>query len=128
MHPNYMAPIGPSDVRIADYQTDSAGKHTDQEPPWLPEWMPGISQSLIARRWVTTRCMPKWGEDHDRSSGIRRRLGLQALPPIGKVVQKMLYPQTFHDHWREGVHQNIIFLGHGRQGQKAKCRQEDARG
>ena len=124
MHPNYMVPIGPSDVRIADYQFDSAGKPTDEEPPWLPDWMLRTCQSLIVRRWVTTKCMPRWEEDHDRSSGIRRRLGLQALLPIGKIVQKMLYPKTFEAHWRAGVHQNIIFLGHGRQSQNSKRRWE----
>eukprot|EP00959_Pyramimonas_sp_CCMP1952_P010110 211220-Pyramimonas_sp.AAC.1 len=97
-----MAPIGPSDARIADYKTDSAGKHADHEPLWLPYWMLPATGSLVARRWAAPERVPQWREDSDRSSGMRRRLGLQALPPVVKVVQKMLYPETFQGHWREG--------------------------
>eukprot|EP00959_Pyramimonas_sp_CCMP1952_P159002 3325091-Pyramimonas_sp.AAC.1 len=79
-----MAPIGPSDVRIADYKTDSAGRRTDHGPLWLPYRMLRTTESLIARRWVLPERMPQRREGRDRSSGMRRRLGLQALPPVGE--------------------------------------------
>lgn len=127
VHPNYIVPIGPCDVRIADYNTDFAGRPTTIEPQWLPDWMVRPCDSLIARRWVPTQWMPKWDDDPDRSSGLRRDLDLEALPPIGKVIQKTLNDKTFLAHWRAGLHQNFVFVGHGRQGQHKKSKQDQAR-
>ena len=127
MHPNYVLPIGPCDVRIADYNTDSAGRPSKNDPQWLPDWMHRTSDSIISRRWVPAKYMPKWEDDPDRSSGVRRKLGLAALPPIGKVIQKELNEKTFSTHWCEGIHQNVVFVGHGRQSRASKRKHEEAR-
>ena len=73
VHPNYVAPIGPCDLRTATYR--------DTEPPELPRWMVSVKDSLIARSWVVERFMPTWQEAPNRSSGLRERRQLAALPP-----------------------------------------------
>ena len=79
--------------------------------------------------------MPSWPEDPNRSRGLRVGYHRAPLPPIGKVIQKELNPWTLQQHWREGIHQNLLFIGHGRQGagsakraaKKAAARQRSGR-
>eukprot|EP00959_Pyramimonas_sp_CCMP1952_P147211 3081012-Pyramimonas_sp.AAC.1 len=66
--------------------------------------------------------MPKWDHDPDRSSGLRRDIGLEALPPVGKIIQKELNDKTVATHWREGLHPNLVFAGHGRQSNQDRAR------
>ena len=52
VHPNYVVPIGPCDLRTATCR--------DAEPPQLSRWMVSVRDSLIARSWVVERFMPTW--------------------------------------------------------------------
>ncbi len=45
---------------------------------------------------------------------IRRDLGMPPLPPLGKVAQKKMQDRTLEQHWKHGIHQNIVWIGHGR--------------
>ena len=111
VHPNYVVPIGPCDLRTATY--------IDTEPPELPGWMVSVKDSLIARSWVVERFMPTWQEVPNRSSGLRERRQLAALPPLGKVTQKKLDTAVFAQHWAHGIHQDLVFLGQGRPGERS---------
>ena len=43
---------------------------------------------------------------------------------LGKVVSKRLRVETFHAHWAYGIHQNMVFVGHGRTGGQARAREK----
>ena len=59
------------------------------------------------------------GPDQHRSSRKRARLFMDPLPELGKVCQKELTRLAFPTHWKEGIHQNIVFVGHGRTSQSS---------
>ena len=102
---NYLIPIGPCDLRIAQLTG---------WVPWLPDRMARTGDSVIARRWVPTRWMPKWEEDPNRGNGARAHLVKGLLPALGKVIQKKLNPTTFNKHLRDGINQNVAPAAAGR--------------
>ncbi len=80
----------------------------------LPGWMHSGDDSFIARRWLTQYSFPHFGENHLRSCMVRRDLDVPPLPPLGQLKQKKLNEHIFDQHWRHGIHQNVIWIGHGR--------------
>ena len=92
--------------------------------------MVSLKDSLIARSWVVERFMPTWKEAPDCIRGLPGRRQLAALPPLGKVRQKNLEDAVLTQHWLQGVHQNLVFLGRGRPGERSarQWKEKRARG
>jgi len=47
------------------------------------------------------------------------------LQNLGKVSSQRLTHDTFEQHWVRGIHQNMVFIGHGRQGRVKKHIEKD---
>ena len=64
-------------------------------------------------------------EAEEQRGGVWTSLRAPPLPPLGKVAQKEMNAQTFEQHWVGGIQQNLVFIGHGRQGNQAAQRNAD---
>ncbi|CAK0900349.1 unnamed protein product, partial [Prorocentrum cordatum] len=88
LRPNCIVPVGPCDIIIATCE--------ETQPPPLPDWLRGVGDSDVARRWLPAAEIPMWEWGMGRSRGIRARYRRAALIPIGRVAQKELAPVSFH--------------------------------
>ena len=101
-------------------------------PTWDPAPMEATQLRQLCKEWAAARFTqnrdPVEAGRNDRLV-IRRKEFLQItdadynwnpLQNLGKASSKRLTQDTFEQHWVRGIHQNMVFIGHGRQSRGSK--------
>ena len=74
-----------------------------------------FDNTLMTVDWIEEQDMPQWRsmETLVRENQNRQRMGQNTLPSMGRVHMKALREGALKKFWLPGLHQTIVWLGHG---------------